>query len=115
MEIAAKFAQIVYGAAAAFCLLYYVPCALYWGWYARELAAVLVVGVGSGVLLVVSVVGGINFLWWAIFAIFLLGLCVFLLVESRILAAMSPRERKTDTQWLLIPGYKLSVSVACEG
>lgn len=88
-----------------FCLLYYLPCALYWGWYGKELTAVLLVGVCSAAALLAVMCRGMIPVLWVIFAIFLLGLCVFLYVEGKIFREM----RSAGTvipDWLLVPGYK---------
>ena len=106
MESAAVFAQILYGIAGVFCLFYYLPCALYWGWYGKELAAVLAVGLGSFGLLISTEMWGMNFLLWLCFAIFLLCLCVFLWVEGKVFRAMCQREAANVSEWILVPGYK---------
>ena len=68
MEAAVIFAQILYGLAAAFCLVYYLPCALYWGWYGRELTAVLLVGLGSAAALGATAYFGMTVILWTVFA-----------------------------------------------
>ena len=106
MEAAVIFAQILYGLAAAFCLVYYLPCALYWGWYGRELTAVLLVGLGSAAALGATAYFGMTVILWTVFAIFLLGLCVFFYVESKILSEMLRPKCTQSLNWLLLPGYK---------
>lgn len=106
MEAAAIFAQILYGLVSAFCLLYYFPCALYWGWYGKELAAIGLVGFGSAGALTITAVFGMKSILWFVFAIFLLGLCVFLYVEGKILRVMLRPGPAGETDWLLVPGYK---------
>lgn len=106
MEAAAVFAQILYALAAVFCLFYYLPCALYWGIYGKELAAVLLVGFGSAALFAATTLWGMTPILWLAFAIFLLGLSVFLYVEWKVLWGMFPQETQEVPSWLLVPGYK---------
>lgn len=102
----ALFAQILYGAAAVFCLLYYLPCALWWGWYPRELAVVLAAGLGSAGLLAVTAVRGMTGILWVCFVLFLLCLLLFLAVEGLVLRGMCPPKPEKEPGWILVPGYK---------
>ena len=106
MEAAAVFAQILYGLAALFALGYYLPCALYWGIYARELAVVLLAGFGSLLLLAGTVVFGMRPIFFLCFVIFLLCLCVFFYVEYKVLRGMFQPISGDVPAWLLVPGYK---------
>lgn len=108
------FTACLYALTGLFWLGYYLPLARRHGWYRRELAAVCAAGGGGAALCVLTLAEGrMTPLLVTVFALFSVGLMIFLLVEGKILrtAAAAVRTlRRGEIKAppvVLVPGYRL--------